>query len=182
MKQPPVLGFAAYSGTGKTTLISKVIPLLQAGGMRVAVIKHAHHTFEIDHPGKDSYELRKAGAAQMLVASRNRWALVVDEEQDEDPRLDQLIPRLDTDSIDLILVEGFKHSSIPKIEIYRQSCRRPLQCLKDASIVAVAADSEQPSNVVIPWLDLNKPEQAAAFILNEFVVDNALKLAANLPG
>ncbi len=181
MKQPPVLGFAAYSGTGKTTLMSKVIPLLSEGGLRVGVIKHAHHTFEIDHPGKDSYKLRKAGAAQMLVASRNRWALVVDEEQDDDPQLDDLIPRLDTHSIDLILVEGFKHSSIPKIEIYRQSCRRPLQCLKDSSIIAVAADSVRPMKVVIPWLDLNQPDQVAAYILNDFTTEHSPKLAAQSP-
>ncbi len=181
MKQPPILGFAAYSGTGKTTLISKVIPLLGASGVRVGVIKHAHHTFEIDHPGKDSYELRKAGAAQMLVASRHRWALVVDEEHGEDPCLDKLIPKLDIRVIDLILVEGFKHSSIPKIEIYRQNIRRPLQCLKDSSIIAVAADSDPPDGVTIPWLDLNQPEGVVSFILTEFGTGGKVGRASEVP-
>jgi molybdopterin-guanine dinucleotide biosynthesis protein MobB len=144
------------------------------------VIKHAHHTFEIDHPGKDSYELRKAGAAQTLVASRHRWALVVEEEHDGDPSLDQLIPKLDISVIDLILVEGFKHSSIPKIEIYRQNIRRPLQCLKDSSIIAVAADRDPPDGVTITWLDLNEPEQVVSFILNEFVTGGTVKQAAKV--
>ena len=85
----PIVGFAAFSGTGKTTLLKELLPLLSARGLRVGVVKHAHHSFEMDHPGKDSYELRKSGAAQMLIASRARWALVVERVRDREPRLDR---------------------------------------------------------------------------------------------
>src|SRR5689334_21649650 len=104
----PTLGFAAYSGTGKTTLLRRIIPLLRERGLRVAVIKHAHHSFDTDVPGKDIYELRKAGAAQMLVASRHRSALVTEMTDVGEPRLDDLLSRLDQVDVDLILVEGFK--------------------------------------------------------------------------
>src|SRR5690606_35869045 len=111
----PVLGFAAYSGTGKTSLLVRLLPLLNEKGIRVGVIKHAHHTFDIDHEGKDSYELRKAGARQMLVGSDKRWALIAETESNKN-RLADFIGKLDHEFLDLILVEGFKPESIPKIE------------------------------------------------------------------
>ena len=103
----PVLGFAAFSGTGKTTLLEKLIPQLTEQGIRIGMLKHAHHEFDIDTPGKDSYRLRKAGARQMLIASSRRQALMIDFETPREPRLDELITRLDLENIDLVLVEGF---------------------------------------------------------------------------
>ena len=125
----PVLGFAAFSGTGKTTLLEKLIPELNQVNIRVAMVKHTHHEkFDIDKPGKDSYRLRKAGAQQMLVASSRLWALMVQEPDPEKPEpvLSELLPHLDLDRVDLILVEGFKHENISKIEIHRPLLEKPL--------------------------------------------------------
>ncbi len=113
----PLVGFTAVSGTGKTTLLIKLITLLADKDIRVGIIKHAHHTFDIDQPGKDSYQLRKAGASEMLIGSVNRWALMVDAEKDQEFTLEDHIQRLDQDNLDLILVEGFKLEEIPKIEV-----------------------------------------------------------------
>ncbi|HXZ45683.1 MAG TPA: molybdopterin-guanine dinucleotide biosynthesis protein B, partial [Pseudolabrys sp.] len=99
-----MLGFAAYSGTGKTTLLRQLLPLLKARGLRVGVVKHAHHSFDTDIPGKDSYELRKAGAAQMLVASRRRWALVTETASAREPRVEEMLRHLDQASLDLIVI------------------------------------------------------------------------------
>src|SRR3990172_697023 len=112
-----MIGFAAWSGTGKTTLLKKLLPLLRKRGLRVGVVKHAHHDFDIDVPGKDSYELRKAGATHVLVGSRKRWALVVEAGLEEDPSLATLLSHLATDDIDLILVEGLKPERIPNIHL-----------------------------------------------------------------
>jgi molybdopterin-guanine dinucleotide biosynthesis adapter protein len=159
----PVLGFVGYSGSGKTTLLCNLLPLLSARGLRIAVIKHAHHGFDIDHPGKDSYVLRKAGARQTLVASASRWALMTERESPQEPRLSELMPRLYLGSLDLVLVEGFKHELIPKIEVHRPALGHPLLFPHDAGIVAVAADAVLPAASVLV-LDLNSPEQVAAFI------------------
>jgi molybdopterin-guanine dinucleotide biosynthesis protein B len=161
----PILGFAAYSGTGKTTLLRKLLPLLRARGLRIAVIKHAHHTFDTDVPGKDSYELRRAGAAQMLVTSRHRWALVTETGDTGEPRLEELLGHLSQDALDLILVEGFKAEPIPKIELHRPSCGHPLMCLTDRSIIALATDQPPATPLHIPVFDLGQPEALAAFIL-----------------
>jgi molybdopterin-guanine dinucleotide biosynthesis protein MobB len=119
----PLLGFAAYSGTGKTTLLEQLIPELNQANIRVAMVKHTHHEkFDIDKPGKDSYRLRKAGAEQMLVASAKRWALMVEHPAQatlNEPDLFELLPHLDLSKADLILVEGFKHENISKIELHR---------------------------------------------------------------
>jgi molybdopterin-guanine dinucleotide biosynthesis protein B len=161
----PVLGIAAYSGTGKTTLLRKVLPLLRAPGLRVGVVKHAHHSFDIDVPGKDSYELRKAGAVQMLVASRHRWALVTEMGDVGEPPLAQLLGRLDQACLDLILVEGFKAEAFPKIELHRPSLGHPLLYPLDRSIVALATDApHQPARELV-LLDLNQPHEVAQFIL-----------------
>jgi molybdopterin-guanine dinucleotide biosynthesis adapter protein len=161
----PVLGIAAYSGTGKTTLLRKMLPLLRAQGLRVAMVKHAHHSFDTDVPGKDSYELRKAGATQMLVASRHRWALVTETGDAAEPRLDELLQRLDHASLDLILVEGFKAESFPKIELHRPTLGNPLLCTLDPSIIAIATDAPLDVKLRIPVLDLNRPEHIVEFIL-----------------
>jgi molybdopterin-guanine dinucleotide biosynthesis protein MobB len=159
----PVLGFAAWSGTGKTTLLSQVLPLLRESGLRCALVKHAHHDFDIDHPGKDSYELRKAGAGQVLIASRRRWALMVEREYEQDPPLAELLRHLDPAQADLVLVEGFKHEHLPKIELHRPALGRPLLYPDDPDIIAVASD--RPLDVPIPRLDLNDPASIAAFVV-----------------
>jgi molybdopterin-guanine dinucleotide biosynthesis protein MobB len=164
----PVLGFAAYSGTGKTSLLVKLLPRLNEKGIRVGVIKHAHHTFDIDHEGKDSYELRKAGARQMLIGSDKRWALIAETENNKN-RLGDFIEKLDHASLDLILVEGFKPESIPKIELTRPSLGNPLFYPEDKSVIAVATDAELPVKTTLPVLDLNNPDQIVEFILGRFM-------------
>lgn len=165
----PILGFAAFSGTGKTTLLVKLLPLLNARGLCVALVKHAHHEFDIDHPGKDSYALRKAGANPMLIGSRNRWALMVETPGQDEPGLDDLLVHLDQSSIDLVLVEGFKHVDFPKIELHRPSLGKPLLYLTDNSIIAIAVDHALADNPAIPQLDLNAPEQIADFIIRQVI-------------
>jgi molybdopterin-guanine dinucleotide biosynthesis adapter protein len=165
----PILGFAAYSGTGKTTLLVKLLPMLAARGLRVGVIKHAHHTFEIDHPGKDSYELRHAGATQMLIGSRRRWALIAETANQPPLSLADHIHRLDRDNLDLILVEGFKPEAIPKIELHRPSLGKPLLFPDDASIIAIASDAPLPVATDLPLLDLNAPEQLRDFIIGRYI-------------
>lgn len=163
----PVLGFAAFSGTGKTTLLKKLIPLLKAKGLRIGMVKHAHHQFDIDKPGKDSYELRKAGAEQMLIASQRRWALMVETpEQQDDPNLDELLQQLDHSKLDLVLVEGFKHVPFAKIELHRPSLGKPLLFSEDDNIIAIATDQLDTIKTDLPLLDINKPEKIVDFILS----------------
>lgn len=166
---PPVVGFAAYSGTGKTTLLVKLLPLLRERGLRVGVVKHAHHSFEIDHPGKDSYELRHAGATQMLVGSRFRWALIVETESAPESSLDEYLGRFDCDQLDLVLVEGFKPAHLPKIELHRPVLGQPLICRDDADIIAVATDVPVPLPRDLPRLDLNSPNCIVDFIVERFL-------------
>jgi len=159
----PVLGFAAYSGTGKTTLLVKLIPLLKEKGIRVALIKHAHHDFDIDIPGKDSYQLRRAGADQVLVASDKRRALIKEVADNTGPQLDELINELDLDIVELVLVEGFRHVPFPKIELHRPSSGKDLNFPHDANVIAVASD-ELIDTGELPLLDINKPGDIAMFI------------------
>jgi molybdopterin-guanine dinucleotide biosynthesis protein B len=161
-----MLGFAAFSGTGKTTLLTRLLPLLRAQGLRVGMLKHAHHGFDIDRPGKDSYELRRAGATQMLVASARRWVLMVEEGEGlEEPDLQQLVERLDQDALDLILVEGFKHEAFPKIELHRPSMGQPLMCLEDPNIIALATDAQPVQKPTVPMLGLNRVDEIGSFVL-----------------
>ena len=165
----PVLGFAAYSGTGKTTLLVNLIPLLKQHGLEVGVIKHAHHTFEIDQVGKDSYKIRKAGASQMLIGSKERWALMVEQKETEQTmRLQEYISHLDQTKLDIILVEGFKPESIPKIELYRSSLGNPLLCRSDESVIAIATDTEISEELDLPILDLNNYATIVQFIIKTF--------------
>jgi molybdopterin-guanine dinucleotide biosynthesis protein MobB len=159
----PVLGFAAFSGTGKTTLLKQLIPQLAERGIRLGVIKHAHHNFDIDKPGKDSFELRKAGARQMLVASSRRWALMTETGDHNEPQLDYLLGRLDPDGIDLVLVEGFKHVPFPRIELHRPSLNYPMLHPDDPGIIAVASDTPLDTGG-LTWLDLNDVGAIAAFV------------------
>ena len=160
----PVLGFAAFSGTGKTTLLEKLIPLLTAKNIRIGMVKHAHHEFDIDKPGKDSYRLRKAGAGQILIASSQRQALMTENVTLEEPRLDELISRLDLDNIDLVLVEGFKHVPFPKIELHRKALGKKLLHPGDPDIIAVASDHLTDCGE-LPALDINDIAAIAAFVI-----------------
>ena len=170
----PVVGLAAYSGTGKTTLLAKIITLFRSRGLRIGVIKHAHHTFEIDLPGKDSYELRKAGANQVLIGSRKRWALIVDRDNGQEPGFEQYLQNLDQEALDIIMVEGFKPEAIPKIELNRAGLNNPYLYLNDSSIIAVATDQREPPATQLPVLDLNRPEQIADFILERFLPNHTI--------
>jgi len=165
-----VLGFSAYSGTGKTTLLKRLLPLLREKGLKVGMVKHSHHRFEVDQPGKDSYELRKAGAAEMLVASGKRWALMVDTDGEGDPDLQPLIDRLDQSNLDLILVEGFKHERFPKIELHRPGMGKPLIFPDDPFVIAIAADGELPRTTDLPLLDLNDTQAIAEYICSRLSV------------
>ena len=161
----PVLGFAAFSGTGKTTLLEKLIPQLTERGIRIGMVKHAHHAFDIDTPGKDSYRLRMAGARQMLIASSQRQALMTENITPQEPRLDELISRLDTDHIDLVLVEGFKQVPFPKIELHRKALGKTLLHPEDADIIAVASDHLTDCGD-LPALDINDTAAIVAFIVS----------------
>jgi molybdopterin-guanine dinucleotide biosynthesis protein B len=161
---PPVLGFAAFSGTGKTTLLRNLIPLLAHHGLRTGVIKKAHHEFDIDIPGKASYELRKAGARQVLVASSRRWALITETREAREPELDTLLARLDPEALDLILVEGFRNVRFPRIELHRQALGHPVLHPDDPSILAVACDYVLEAGD-LPVLDINDPAAIAHFIV-----------------
>ena len=161
----PILGLAAYSGTGKTSLLVKLLPILADRGLRVGVIKNAHHTFEIDQPGKDSYQIRKAGAQQMLIGSEQRWALMVEQEEDNPlDRLQTYVQQLDQNKLDVILVEGFKPEAINKIELYRPSLGHPLICEGDDSIIAIATDVDIPHKPDMTILNLNNANEIAGFI------------------
>lgn len=174
----PLVGLAAGSGTGKTTLLLKVIPLLRARGLRVALIKRAHHTFDTDKPGKDSYELRKAGASQVLVGSDHRWALVVENDAPKEPTLIDLLERLRPEALDFVIVEGFKSAPIPKIEIHRPSLGQPLLAAADPYIIAVATDVLESVQIGIPVLDLNRPEEITEFICQRFLAPRVAGLFA----
>ncbi|MDO6460882.1 molybdopterin-guanine dinucleotide biosynthesis protein B [Granulosicoccaceae sp. 1_MG-2023] len=161
----PVLGFVAWSGSGKTTLLSKVLPLLVQSGVRVALIKHAHHHFDIDHPGKDSYRLREAGASQVVVASRHRLALIRElPDPADEPSLDDALGALQTDALDLILVEGYKHESFSKIEVSRKATGKPLLYPDDPDIIAVICDEPGRIKDAPTVLDIDKPDTIAGYL------------------
>ena len=164
----PVLGFCSSgSGAGKTTLLTQLIPALALRGLRVSVVKHTHHSFDIDHPGKDSYRLRESGAIQVLLGSAKRWALMTEtnlpDEPDREASLDELIAKLDPTMADLILVEGCRQQPIAKIEIHRPALAMPLLANTDHHVIAIATDGLVESN--LPLLNLNDVEAVTQFVL-----------------
>ena len=165
-----VCGFAAWSGTGKTTLLAKLIPWFTARGLRVAVIKATHHDFEIDRPGKDSDVLRRAGAAQTLLVSARRTALIIEHQTPAEPDLAQALGHLDVAGADLVLVEGFRHVAFPKIELYRPVLGKPLLYPQDPSIVAIATDAPLAEKPAIPVLDLNDLDAIGEFVLRHCAI------------
>ncbi|TNV19174.1 molybdopterin-guanine dinucleotide biosynthesis protein B [Buttiauxella sp. B2] len=160
----PLLSFAASSGMGKTTLLKRVIPLLNERGIRPGLIKHTHHDMDVDIPGKDSYELRKAGAAQTIIASQKRWALMTETPDENELDLYYLASRMDESSLDVILVEGFKHEPVPKILLYRKGGSQSFdELVIDSHVIAIATDIELSTS--LPILDINNPKQLADFII-----------------
>ncbi len=161
----PVIGFAAWSGTGKTTLIKQIITILNGRGLHIAAIKHTHHQVDFDQPGKDSYELRHAGAEQLLVASAKRSMLITEHPQESsEPDLASLLPKLDHAALDLVLVEGFKHEPIPRIELHRSALGKPLLYPDDLHIIAIALPRYETITPTITRLDLDNPDEIADFI------------------
>lgn len=156
-----IFGFAGYSGSGKTTLVEKLIPLVIQRGLKVSLIKHAHHTFDVDTPGKDSYRLRHAGCTEILVTSSRRWVLMHELRGRPEPGLAEHINHISP--CDLLLVEGFKHEHIPKLEVYRAEVGEPLLHPNDGNIVAIASDQRLETR--LPQFDLNDPAAIADFML-----------------
>jgi len=147
-----VIGIAGWSGAGKTTLLVKVIPRLVARGLTVSTVKHAHHAFDVDQPGKDSHTHRMSGATEVLVGSANRWALVHELRGADEPSLGALLTKLSP--VDLVLVEGFKRETHPKLEVFRASVGKPLLHPDDPHVVAIAADGALPqARVPVVGLD-----------------------------
>jgi len=156
-------GFAGWSGSGKTTLIEQLIPRFVKRGLRVSLIKHAHHTFDVDKEGKDSYRHRQAGASEILVTSSRRWVLMHELRGAHEPSFDEQVKRISP--CDLLLVEGFKFAPIPKLEVWRAATGEPLLHPNDPHIVAVASDAKVETK--LPLLDLNDIEGIATFIVNK---------------
>ena len=166
--EKPLLGFAAFSGTGKTTLLVQLIPELRKRGLRIAVVKHAHHNFDVDKPGKDSYELRKAGAAPMLISSSKRTVIMIDNDVEQEPELQTLLKHIPADSVDMVLVEGFKQWPFAKIELHREATEKPLMYADDRNIIAIAHDREKNNPLIdteLPQLDLNDIQSITDFVV-----------------
>ena len=166
----PIIGFSAWSGTGKTTLLRQLIPALKQRGLKVSVIKHAHHHFDLDFPGKDSYALRKAGAAQTVICTTTRMAVITEfDTPSQEPELEEIVAQLDADRIDLVLVEGYKDIRFPKIELRREALGKPWLYSGDDSIIAIACDVAPAGDLAIPVLDINDVEGIARFVCEEFL-------------
>jgi molybdopterin-guanine dinucleotide biosynthesis protein B len=157
-----IFGFAGWSGSGKTTLIERLIPLMVARDLKVSLIKHAHHTFDVDQPGKDSYRHRHAGSTEVLVSSSRRWALMHELRGAPEPGFAELIERISP--CDLVLVEGFKQEKLPKLEVYRASVGESLIHPHDRNIIAIASD--QRLNTKLPQFDLNDAPAIASYVLH----------------
>jgi molybdopterin-guanine dinucleotide biosynthesis protein B len=169
-----VFGFAGYSGSGKTTLIEQLIPRFVLRGLRVSLIKHAHHLFDIDKPGKDSYRHREAGASEVLITSDQRWVLMHELRDEAEPSLHEQLQRFSP--CDIVLVEGYKHAAIPKLEVYRPALGKEPLYPGDPNVVAVASDASVAT--ALPRLDLNDPDAIAEFILDYLEGVHETRIAA----
>jgi len=159
-----IIGLAGWSGSGKTTLVTGVIPVLVKRGLKIATVKHAHHDFDIDHPGKDSWRHREAGACEVAVVSSRRWAIVHELGQESEPPLGEILGKLSP--VDLVIVEGFKRYRLPKLEVYRADVGKPLLHPEDDCIVAVATDAALPQ-ATVPVVMLADIEGIADVLLAE---------------
>jgi molybdopterin-guanine dinucleotide biosynthesis protein B len=157
-----LIAISGYSGSGKTTLIEKVIPCLVLEGLRVSLIKHAHHEFDIDMPGKDSHRHRMAGATEVMVSSSNRWALMHELRGAPEPTLEEQLAHFSP--CDVVIVEGWKHHAIPKIEVHRKLADKPLLFSEDKNVVAIATDEKLATD--LPQFGLEDAEAVAAFIID----------------
>ena len=167
-----VIGFAGWSGSGKTTLIETVIGILTTRGFSVSLIKHAHHRFDIDHEGKDSWRHRQAGCREVMISSERRWSLTHELKGDNEPTLHRLLEKLSP--CDLVLVEGFKKAELPKIEVYRAGASETLLFPTDKHIIAIATDAADPAiqqDTSLPVLDINNPIVVAHFIIAHFQLE-----------
>jgi molybdopterin-guanine dinucleotide biosynthesis protein B len=164
-----VIGIAGFSGSGKTTLIEKVIPMLVGEGLRVSLIKHAHHEFDVDQPGKDSWRHRHAGCSEVLISSSRRWALMHELRGAPEPSLQEQLKKFSP--CDLVIVEGYKNEAIPKVEVHRRGHEVPLLHPDDPNIVAVATD--EPLDTSLPQLDLNDAAGVARFIVQYLGLNRA---------
>jgi molybdopterin-guanine dinucleotide biosynthesis protein B len=162
-----IFGFAGYSGSGKTTLIEKLIPLFVQRGLKVSLIKHAHHTFDVDQPGKDSFRHRHAGCTEVLVTSSRRWALMSELRGAPEPTLNEQLSRLSP--CDLLLVEGFKQSDLLKVEVWRADAGQPTRYTDDDFVVAIATDdaSRLPAPTQCPLLDINDHDAVAQWLIDQ---------------
>jgi molybdopterin-guanine dinucleotide biosynthesis adapter protein len=176
------IGFAGYSGSGKTSLIEQVIPVLTQRGLKVSVLKHAHHSFDIDQPGKDSFRHREAGASEVMLVSAKRWVMMHEARGQAEPTMEDMLARFE--DCDLVLVEGYKFGALPKIEVFRGqfSIEKNTEPMfkKDHQIVAVATDASERlrRETELPLLDLNHPEDVASFIMQYFGWSSAVSLFA----
>ena len=173
-----IIGIAGYSGSGKTTLIEKVIPCLVMQGFRVSLIKHAHHEFDLDQPGKDSHRHRMAGATEVLVTSSQRWAMMHELRGAVEPTLDEQLKHFAP--CDVVIVEGWKHHAMPKIEVHRKLSEKPLLFPEDASVIAVASDESLATD--LPQFDLDDAQAVAQFIIKYLGLGDVAKtLKAAVP-
>lgn len=163
MPKMKVMGIVGWSGAGKTSLLVALVPILRARGLTVSTMKHAHHRFDLDTPGKDSFRHREAGTSEVMVVTSARWILMHENRDEPEPSIESLIERMTP--VDLLLIEGFKTHAHPKLEVHRQKEAKPLLCLEDPDIVAVATDQVLP-DLPIPQLDLNDPEAVAHFLMS----------------
>ena len=170
-----IFGLVGRSGSGKTTLMERLLPILRAAGLTVSTVKHAHHGFDIDRPGKDSFRHREAGAEEVLLISGGRWALLHEVRDAPEPSLEELLPRLAP--VDLVLVEGFHSHGLPSIEVHRPSEGHALLWRPGSSISAIATD-EPIGDVGVPQLDLDRPEAIATFILGHLAETARTSIAA----
>ncbi len=165
----PVIAFSGASGSGKTTLLTFLIKKLTKQNVQIAVIKHSHHHFDIDKPGKDSWRFREAGSTQVLLASDKRWALMAENKADESISLTQMIKHLDKKQLDVVFIEGFKHEALPKIILHRKASNKPAPILDEYCLAVITDDAELFINAEIPILDLNQPNQVLEFIQTQLL-------------